>query len=115
MRLIKSISITEEGNTTPVNSSILQKKTRNHDLVQNIHFPEAMIRFGFALLIPMVTLGIDKHLIIYTAPIIAYLFITAMARFCVVKYAWRRFIKHEPAPVLPAYGEDPDYPEESAD
>ncbi|MEP6748225.1 MAG: hypothetical protein ABJB86_10905 [Bacteroidota bacterium] len=114
MRIVKSISIKDSGNHAPAGPTILQTKIQKHDMVQNIHFPEAMVRFGFTLLIPMVMLGIDKRLIIYTAPLIVYLFITALARFCIVKYAWHRYVKHEPV-VTPAYGQDPDFPEESAD
>jgi hypothetical protein len=115
MHLTKSSAIAENDENIPVESTTHQKKMWEHDLVQNIRFPEAIVRFGFTILIPMLMLGIDKHLIIYTAPLIAYLFITALARFCVVKYVWHRYIKHEPARSSPAYGKDPDYPEESAD
>src|SRR5450432_202229 len=98
MHIIKSISTKESRKHAAVDSTILKRKIRKHDLVQNIPFPEAMVRFGLTLLIPMAMLAIDKHLIIYTAPLIAYLFITALARFCIVKYAWHRYVKHEPPP-----------------
>ena len=114
MHIIKSIQITGDAKHAAADSTILQKKIGKHDLVQNIHFTEAMVRFAFTVFIPMVILGIDKYLIIYTAPLISYLFITALARFCIVKYVWHRYLKHEP-PAVPAFGEDPDYPEESAD
>jgi hypothetical protein len=89
------------------------KKHAFPDLVPNVNFQDAMIRFGFTLVIPMVMLGIDKYLIIYTAPIMAYLFVTAIAHFCVIKYVWHRYIKQEAAPSPAAYGKDPAYPEES--
>ena len=72
-----------------------------------------MIRFGITLFLPLSMLLIDKHLIIYTAPIIAYLFMSGITHFCVIKYLWHRYIKHEPAQDLRAYGEDPEYPEET--
>jgi hypothetical protein len=83
------------------------------DLVPNVGFKDAVIRFGITLLIPMVLLLIDKHLIIYAAPIMAYLFISAIGHFCIIKFLWHRYIKHETAAALPAYGTDPNYPEES--
>jgi hypothetical protein len=83
------------------------------DLVPNVDFQDALIRFGCTLVIPMVMLAIDKYLIIYTAPIMAYLFISSIARFCVVKYIWCRYIKHQPVPVLAKYGQNVDYPEQS--
>jgi hypothetical protein len=117
MKTIKPIAIVKTGNTSIIHTapSTSHKRIGKYDLPSNVHFEEAMIRFGFTLLIPMLMLGIDKHLIIYTAPIIAYLFITALARFCVVKYIWQRCIKPGQAAVVPAYGEDPDYPEESVE
>ena len=83
------------------------------DITLNVSFKEAMIRFGITLFLPMLMLIIDKHLIIYTAPIIAYLFITGITHFCIIKYVWHRFVMHE-LPIEPfPYGENPDYPEES--
>lgn len=96
-----------------VNSRNRRKRIAGHDIVLNVNFKDAMIRFGIMLLLPLLTLIIDKHLIIYTAPVMAYLFLSAIVHFCVVKYIWHRYIKHEPGPVLPAYGDDPNYPEES--
>ena len=115
MKIIKSLVEMKPAQPDAFKSGslILKKRFAQHDLVPNINFKEALVRFGFTLLIPMAMLGIDKHLIIYTAPVIAYLFVTAIAHFCVIKYVWHRYIKHEPAPVAPAYGEDPAYPEES--
>jgi hypothetical protein len=96
-----------------VNPLNRKKRIAGHDIVLNVNYKDAMIRFGIILLLPILTLVIDKHLIIYTAPVMAYLFLSAITHFCVVKYVWHRYIKHEPAPALPAYGDDPDYPEES--
>jgi hypothetical protein len=90
-----------------------QRKIAKHDLVSNVNFKDAMIRFGVTLLLPILMLVIDEHLVIYTAPVMAYLFLSAIIHFCVIKYLWRRYITHKPAPVRKAYGQDPDYPEES--
>lgn len=72
-----------------------------------------MIRFGLMLLLPMVLLFVDKHLIIYSTPVVMYLFITGITRFCIIKYIWRRLIKHEGPIASPPYGKDISYPDES--
>jgi hypothetical protein len=83
------------------------------DIVQNVDFKDAMIRFGITLLLPILMLVVDKHLIIYTAPVMAYLFTSAIFHFCVIKYIWHRYLKQEGKPAAEVYGKNPDYPEES--
>ena len=97
----------------PPSPFIRRRRIAGNDIILNVSFQESMIRFGVLLILPMLVLFIDKHLVIYTAPIIGYLMITAVIQFCVIKYAWHRYIKHEPPPVKPEYGKDPNYPEES--
>jgi len=82
------------------------------DIVLNVNFKEALIRFGITLLLPVLALVIDGNLIIYTAPAMAYLFVSAIVHFCVVKYLWHRYIRHQPISPRKAYGEDLNYPEE---
>ena len=93
--------------------ALTTKRVAGRDIVLNVNFKESLIRFGVMIILPLLMLLIDKHLIIYTAPVLAYLFITAITHFCIIKYVWHRIIKHEPAVALPKYGEDPNYPEES--
>ena len=88
-------------------------KIAGKDIRLNVSFKDAMIRFGITLVLPMIVLLIDKRLIIYTAPVMAYLFISGITHFCIIKYVWHRFIKHEPPAALPPYGENINYPEES--
>lgn len=103
MRIIKSIPFTSPPLPVDGPPGIFRNTLRIRDLVQNINFREALVRFGFTLVIPMLVLVVGKHLLIYTAPLIAYLFITALARFCIIKFMWHRYVKHEPV-VAPAYG-----------
>jgi hypothetical protein len=88
-------------------------KIEGRDIRLNVSFMEAIIRFGVLLLLPIVMLLVNAHLIIYTAPVMAYLFVSGLTHFCIIKYAWRRYIMHQPPAALPPYGENPDYPEES--
>ena len=88
-------------------------KIAGKDIVLNVSFTDAMIRFVVTIFLPIAVLLIDKHLVIYTAPVMAYLFITGITHFCVIKYIWHRFILREPHAVRPPYGENINYPEES--
>lgn len=98
---------------SPVIQPVKRKRIAGHDIILNVDFKDAMIRFGIMVLLPILMYIIDTHLIIYTAPVLAYLFLTALTHFCVVKYAWHRYVKHDPPAVPPDYGKDPNYPEES--
>ena len=110
---MKIIKIPAHGmSMRPVNTG-MGKGGRIKDLVPNVNYKDALIRFGITILLPIVLLMIDKHLIIYAAPVMAYLFISAIAHFCIVKYVWHRYIKHEPAAPAAGYAEDLNYPEES--
>lgn len=81
----------------------------------NAKLKEAGVSFGFMLLVPIAMLFIDKHLNIYNVPVVIYLFITGITRFCILKYVWRRLIKHEGAIKSLPYGHDIGYPYENAD
>jgi hypothetical protein len=83
------------------------------DISLNVNLQDLLIRFGLTIFIPIIVLLINVHLIIYTAPIIAYLFITTLTRFCVIKYLWHYYVLSERTPITIAYGEDPNYPEET--
>lgn len=91
----------------------LKKGKIKNDIILNVDFKEAMIRFAILLLLTILMLVTHTYLIIYVTPVIFYLFISALTRFCIIKYAWHRYIKHEPVPASPKYGEDPNSPEES--
>jgi hypothetical protein len=90
-----------------------EKQISGHDIVQNVDLKDALIRFGITLVLPMLMLVIDKQLVIFTAPVMTYLFATAITRFCVIKYVWRRYVSHKSTHRLTAYGQDSNYPEES--
>lgn len=92
---------------------IKRRRIAGHDIILNVSFQESMIRFIIVIFLPIIVLFIAKDLVIYTAPVMGYLFLSALVQFCVIKYIWQRYIKHQPAPDSPAYGDDPNYPEES--
>jgi hypothetical protein len=113
MIIYASISIIMSAIKKTISPFIKKRKVAGRDIILNVSFQDSMIRFGAMVLLPIVVLMIDKNLVIYTAPILAYLFITALTQFCIIKYIWHRYIKHEPEPVETEYGKDPHYPEES--
>lgn len=92
---------------------LLKNITGKNDFVLNVDLTDSLIRLGIALALPILALLINKRLVIYTVPVIVYLFSTALIRFCVVKYVWHRYIRHDKAAELPAYGKDANYPEQS--
>ena len=91
----------------------LWKRNGGKDIVLNVSSKDALIRFGVVILLPIIVLLINVHMVIYTAPVIAYLFITAIVRFCLIKYCWHHYLLHEVSPSPKAYGKDINYPEES--
>jgi hypothetical protein len=103
----------EKNVITKVNFFHVPIKKAGKDIRLNVSFKEALIRFGITLILPIIILLINARLMIYTAPVMAYLFLSGITHFCVIKYFWRRFIKHEPPEPLPPYGQDMNYPEES--
>jgi hypothetical protein len=89
------------------------KLLNGKDISLNVSLKDLLIRFGLTIFIPIVALLINFHLVIYTAPVIAYLFVTTLTRFCVIKYLWHYYVLNERTPVAIAYGEDPNYPEQT--
>lgn len=100
---------------TKTNDVILnqRRKIAPDDLPLNVDFKEAIIRFGLMLFLPMLMLFVDEHLIIYTIPVVVYLFVTGITHYCPVKRLWRKFIKHESQVKSRVYGKDMNYPDES--
>ncbi len=98
---------------TKNSSADLQGRFASNDIILNVSIKDALIRFGIMIILPILALVFDKHLVIYTAPPMTYLFVSAITHFCIIKYLWHHFVKHEASPALKGYGQDPNYPEES--
>lgn len=65
--------------------------------VLNLSLRESLIRGMIAILLPMLLLLIDHKIILYFAPVIAYLYITALTHICPIRHAWRKITKHPDA------------------
>ncbi len=102
-----------KNNIAPVAPPVKRRRIAGKDIVLNLTFQDSLIRFGILLFLPMLVLLVARHYVIYTAPVSAYLLMTALIEFCPIKYFWHRVIKHESDPVQPEYGKDPHYPDES--
>lgn len=89
------------------------KRNGGKDITLNVGLKDLLIRFGLTILIPIAALLVDPNLVIYTAPIIAYLFITTLTRFCVIKHLWHYYVLNQRNPITKAYGKDENYPEET--
>jgi len=89
------------------------QRSGGKDIVLNVGLTDTLIRFIIIVFLPILALLINVHLVIYTAPIIAYLFITTLVRFCVIKYCWQHYISRSGAIAIKDYGKDLNYPEET--
>jgi hypothetical protein len=98
---------------TPISKPIKIKKIGIADVELNLSFKAVLIRFGILFLLPILAMLINKGLVIYTVPICMYLLTTALLQFCLIKYIWHRYVKHEATPLQHKYGQDPNYPDES--
>src|ERR1700722_18889389 len=92
---------------------LVRKSNQSKDINLNVSLKDLLIRSGLTVFIPIIVLLINVHLVIYTAPIIGYLFVTTLTRFCVIKYLWHYYILDQRIPITIAYGKDPNYPEET--
>lgn len=64
--------------------------------VLNLSLRESLLRGLAAILLPMFLLLIDHHLVVYSLPVIIYLYITAIVHICPIKHAWHRWVRHTP-------------------
>ncbi|HTJ13451.1 MAG TPA: hypothetical protein VL547_15560 [Dinghuibacter sp.] len=71
------------------------------DLMLNVGLKESFIRgfVGIFVLVPLFGL-IDHRVLWFGSPVIAYLYVSALSHFCVIRYMWRHWVKHEKDPLL---------------
>ena len=67
------------------------------ELATNISLRGTLIRAIAGLLLPVFVLLIDRHLLIWAAPVSVYLFICTLTHFDVIKWMWLRW-KKKPEP-----------------
>ena len=72
--------------------SVLKKRWIDNDIVLNMGFRESLVRGGIVLFLPWPLLAINPSMLVYAAPVMSYLLITALLHFCFVKYAWQHWV-----------------------
>lgn len=65
-----------------------------HDISLNLGFRESGIRAICGIVLVFITALVYRHGIYYIIPITVYLYISAMAHFCVFKYIWVHMPAH---------------------
>lgn len=91
----------------------LKRIKAHRDIALNLSLNEVLVRAAIALISPIFFYIFYRSLVLYIVPVITYLYLTAMMRYCVIKYLWRRYVKHLPIIKRKPYGKDINYPEES--
>jgi len=68
----------------------------------NVSLRESFIRGlgAIFILIPSLTFT-DHRVLFWTLPVVAYLYVTALSHFCIIRYAWRHWLHHKKDPLLP--------------
>lgn len=90
--------------------TVLKKRWIDNDIILNMGFRESLIRGGMVLFLPWPLMAINPTLLIYAAPVMSYLLITALLHFCFIKYAWQHWVKHIPDPEVCDISKELDIP-----
>jgi hypothetical protein len=70
------------------------------DIVLNMGFEESIKREMVAIFVPWPFVIVNHYLAIVAAPIMFYLFVSGLIRFCIIRYAWFHIVKHIPDPAV---------------
>ncbi|BDQ12092.1 hypothetical protein GCM10027036_34520 [Flavihumibacter cheonanensis] len=100
-------------NTVTANAILNKKAWIKRDIVLNVGFQESMIRGFITIFIPWPLLAINHNLLIYAAPVMFYLFVTALTHFCFIRYAWQHWIKHMKTAAICNFATDLNIPVEA--
>jgi len=77
-----------------------KKSWLEKDIVLNVGFEESIKRGLITIFIPWPLLAINHNLLIYAAPVMFYLFVSALIHFCFIRYTWQYWVKHIPSPEI---------------
>jgi hypothetical protein len=64
------------------------------DMHLNVPLGESIIRGMIAIFLPYLFIAISPVLMILGAPVAAYLLVSALNHFCVIRYIYQRFVRH---------------------
>lgn len=99
----------------PVTANTIQNKKTwiERDIVLNVGFQESMIRGFITIFIPWPLLAINHNLLIYAAPVMFYLFVTALTHYCFIRYAWQHWVLKMKTPEVCDFAREMDIPVDS--
>lgn len=92
--------------------TVLKKRWIDNDIILNMGFRESLLRGAIVLFLPWILLAINHNLLLYAAPLMVYLLVTALIHFCFIKYAWQHWVKHIPDPEVCDISKELDIPVE---
>lgn len=93
--------------------TVLKKRWIDNDIVLNMGFRESLVRGGIVLFLPWPLLAINPSMLVYAAPVMSYLLITALLHFCFVKYAWQHWVLKMKNPEVCDFAKEMDIPVDS--
>ncbi len=70
------------------------------DIVLNVGFSESIKRGMISIFLPWTVAFINPLLLIAMAPVMFYLFVSALTHFCFIRYAWHHYIEHHKDPAI---------------
>lgn len=111
----KAVTLQKEilANATAIKKApltVLKKRWIDNDIILNMGFRESLIRGAIVLFLPWILLAINHNLLLYAAPVMVYLLVTALIHFCFIKYAWQHWVKHIPDPEVCDISKELDIP-----
>lgn len=93
--------------------TVLKKRWIDNDIILNMGLRESWIRGALVLFIPWPLLAINPTLLLYAAPVMSYLLITALLHFCFIKYAWQHWVLKMKTPEVCDFAKEMDVPVDS--
>ena len=72
------------------------KALHSKEMVLNLGLEECLGRGFIAIFLPMALIFINPALVIFAAPVMMYLLITALSHFCILKHAWHSWVSGRP-------------------
>ncbi len=94
----------------PKNETTNKKTWLEKDIILNVGFKESIVRCMVSIFLPWPFVMAGHALLLYVAPVMFYLFVSGLTHFCLIRYAWRHFVKHIPDPLICDFATDLDIP-----
>ncbi len=93
--------------------TVLKRRWLDNDIILNMGFRESLVRGAIILFLPWPLLAINHNLLLYAAPVMSYLLITALLHFCFIKFAWQHWVLKMKTPEVCDFSKEMDIPVDS--